>query len=99
MEKNKVKTVDIFCLACERKIARIREYRHVYLNGWDRWAVIDLENQTVTVKCKCGVGRVIRSRGKYDEGDKEMLGVWLEEINKADSGTHEDSNSGESTGD
>jgi hypothetical protein len=91
MESKKNKVTDIRCLACEKKIALIREYRHVYLKGWDCRAVIDLEKGTVTVKCECGVGRVIRSRGNDFRCDKEMLSVWLEEINEANSGTHEDS--------
>lgn len=57
---------DIFCRACGSKLARVVEHQYVHLTGWDRKCMVDLINGTVTVKCKCGVGRVIRSRGDDD---------------------------------
>lgn len=60
---------DIFCKACRRKLAKTIDHRYVNLNGWDSLATIDLKEKTVTVKCKCGVGQVIRCRGDDHEGD------------------------------
>jgi len=90
---------DIFCLACRSKLGRVDEYRLICLNGWDRQAVFDIEKGTVTVKCKCGVGRVIRSRGDHEEGYKENLGVWLQEINDELGGEHQDTDKGEGQAD
>ena len=96
---NKRNINDIFCMGCRAKLGKVDEYRYIYLNGWDRQAVIDLEKGTVTVKCKCGVGRVIRNRGNHEEGYKENLGVWLEEINSELGGEREDSDQGEGNAD
>lgn len=67
---------DIFCMACRAKLGRVVEHNYIYLNGWDRQAVFDIKKGTVTVKCKCGVGRVIRDRGNHDE---ETMNVWDQE--------------------
>lgn len=74
---------DIFCMSCQTKLGRVEDHRHIRLNGWDRQPVFDIEKGTVTVKCVCGTGRVIRSRGNHEEGYKENLDVWIrEEDNK-----------------
>lgn len=67
---------DIFCMACRTKLGRVIDHQYIHLNGWDRQAVIDLIGGTVTVKCKCGVGRVIRKKGNFDEGNSY---VWDDE--------------------
>ena len=87
---------DIFCMACRAKLGRVDEHRYIYLNGWDRQPMFDIEKGTVTVKCKCGVCRVLRSRGNHEEGFKEDLGVWLQEINDSNSGEHEADSEGAS---
>lgn len=86
---------DIFCMACRAKLAKVDEHRFVYLNGWDRQPVFDIEKGTVTVKCRCGVGCVIRNRGKHEEGYKENLGVWLQENISESVGEHKDHDQGE----
>lgn len=80
---------DIFCMACRAKLGRVVDHNLIYLNGWDRQPVFNIELGTVTVKCKCGVGRVIRNRGNHDEGSKESMNVWLQEINEGSGGEHQ----------
>lgn len=77
---------DVFCMGCRKRIARVHEYRYIHLEGYDRMAVIDCKQGTATVKCLCGVGRVIRSRGNDDKGEKGELNVWLQEIVEDSSG-------------
>jgi len=77
---------DIFCVGCRTKLASVLEYRYIQLDGWDRKVVFDTFKGTATVKCKCGVGRVIRGVGHDEEQDKEMLDVWLQEINDCNNG-------------
>jgi len=91
---SKVRINDIFCMACRTKLGRVVDHRHICLKGWDRQPVFDIEKKTVTVKCKCGVGRVIRGQGNYDEGYKENLGVWFEQINESSQGVVGDSDQG-----
>lgn len=81
---------DIFCMACRAKLGYVVDHNYIHLHGWDRQAVFDINKGTVTVKCKCGVGRVIRDRGNHDEGRKESMDVWLETNTNSDHGEHED---------
>lgn len=96
---DKVPENDIFCMGCRAKLGRVIDHKIIHLTGWDRMALFDCEKETVTVKCRCGVGRVIRRRGNHDEGFKENLNVWMEEASDSSSGEHEDRSQRESKSD
>ncbi len=85
---------EISCMGCSEVIAKIHDYRYIHLTGVDRKAVIDTQKNTVTVKCRCGTGSVLRARDKYDEGEKENLSVWLQEINHSNGGELQDPGKG-----
>ena len=88
---------DIFCTTCRALLAKVLNYRHIQLEGWDRKVLFDSEKGTATVRCKCGTCRVIRPKGDSNEGEKESLNVWLEEIGDSDSGVDEIPDEGSST--
>lgn len=85
---------DIFCRACRTLLAKVCDYRYIQMVGYDRRIEVDCLKGTATVKCKCGVVRVIRSRGNDDEGEMEDLGVWLEETDEGNCGEHEGTDKG-----
>ena len=95
---DKIPMNDIFCRGCGAKLAKVVGHRYVNLDGYDRKCMVDLVVGTVTVKCKCGVGRVIRRRGDDDLklGDVDVRDNEIDKGANGDSGksegTHEGSN-------
>jgi len=95
---DKIPMNDIFCRGCGSKLGKVVDHRYVNLDGYDRKCMVDLVIGTVTVKCKCGVGRVIRRRGDddlklgdVDVRDQENDGCSDSDIGKPE-GAYEGSN-------
>ena len=86
--------VKLHCLACRRVMGIVEDKRFAELIVWDSRILFDMERSKVTIKCHCGSIKVVSKLANHEDGSREDLGVWLQEINDESFGEHEDIDEG-----